>query len=467
MAQSAKKRPGARATRTPAKDVRHARTQGDETLRAALELTAGAAIVLDDRLRVQLATDLAETILGSRLPRGGYAPDLLCASGTDRPFAAAIAAGVAAEAMVVAPGDPTRRVQIRALPLPAGRSSAGWLLVLSDGGREPGEASLRFHGMWTRDPRMKLLFHLIEKVAPQDMTVLVRGETGAGKELVAAAVHALSSRSAGPFRAINCAALPPSLLESELFGHARGAFTGANQDAPGHVLLAHKGTLFLDEVAEVPLELQAKLLRVVETGSVLPVGGRDPIPVDVRFVSATHRSLRRAVDAGRFRADLMFRLRVIPLFLPPLRDRRDDIALLAEKLLDDIQKRGTRRVTTIAPGVLRAFEHYPWPGNVRELKNVLMYAYAVGEGPSLRLADLPPEISGSEGTPGAMLVSPTDRAVGLNEESELPLDPQARRIVAALRRASGNRDRAAKLLGVSRVTLWRRMRDLGLDASEK
>jgi len=436
--------------------------RGDDAMRAALQLTAGAAIVLDERLRVQMATDLAEKLLGSPLPAGGNAPDLLCGRGSDRPFAAALAAGQPSEALIVAPGDSSRRVRIRAMPLAGTERAAGWLLVLSDGGTERGDAAVLFHGMWTRDTQMKQLFRLIEKVAPQDTTVLVRGETGAGKELVAAAVHALSNRRSGPFRAINCAALPASLLESELFGHVRGAFTGATQDAPGHVQLAHKGTLFLDEVAEVPLELQAKLLRVVESGSVLPVGGREPIPVDVRFVSATHRSLRRAVDAGRFRADLMFRLRVIPLFLPPLRARTVDIALLVDKLLEDIQKRGPRRIQRIAEGAIRALELYPWPGNVRELKNALMYAYAVGDGSTLEMSDLPPEINGAEGVPGEVLVSPRPAADAADHDSELPLDPESRRITEALRRASGNRDRAAKLLGMSRVTLWRRMRELRL-----
>src|SRR5690606_7616247 len=163
----------------------------------------------------------------------------------------------------------------------------GWLLLLEDAGSHAPEP-IAFHGMWTRSPRMQQVFRLIERVAAEDVTVLVRGETGTGKELVAHAIHALSGRNKGPLRALNCAALPANLLESELFGHARGAFTGAVKDVPGHIELAHRGTLFLDEVAELPLELQAKLLRVIETRSVLRVGGREPIPVDVRIVSATH-----------------------------------------------------------------------------------------------------------------------------------------------------------------------------------
>ena len=167
--------------------------------------------------------------------------------------------------------------------------------------------------------------------------MLVLGETGSGKELVATALHDLSPRAKGPFRAINCSAMPAPLLESELFGHARGAFTGAVRDNPGHFKLANRGTLFLDEVAELPLELQAKLLRVLETHTVMPVGAREPIAVDVRIVAATHRALRREVDAGRFRADLMYRLRVIPVFIPPLRARGGDVILLAERFIDKAQ----------------------------------------------------------------------------------------------------------------------------------
>jgi len=217
---------------------------------------------------------------------------------------------------------------------------------------------IEFQGMWTQDPGTKAVFRIIEKVASEDVTVLVRGETGAGKELVAAAIHALSPRKDGPFRAINCAALPPTLLESELFGHTRGAFTGAVRDAPGHFQLAHRGTLFLDEVAELPLDLQAKLLRVIETGRVLPVGARDAVTVDVRIVSATHRPLRREVEAGRFRSDLMYRLRVIPVFLPPLRLRPGDPSLLLERFVVEMNGKSRRRVDRIAPSVFEVFESY-------------------------------------------------------------------------------------------------------------
>ncbi|MBL8743151.1 MAG: sigma 54-interacting transcriptional regulator, partial [Myxococcales bacterium] len=337
-----------------------------------------------------------------------------------------------------------------------GSQPTGWLMMLHDASEIDEGGPVLFHGMWTQDPGMKEVFRIITRVAAEDMTVLIRGETGAGKELVAEALHKLSSRASGPFRVLNCAALPANLLESELFGHTRGAFTGAIRDVPGHVQLADKGTLFLDEVAELPLELQAKLLRVLETRTVLPVGGRDPIPVDVRIVSATHRALRKEVEAGRFRADLMYRLRVIPIFLPPLRERHGDVQLLAEKMIIEMNARGRRSISQVAPAAIAALEAYPFPGNVRELRNVLSYAFAIGEGPILLPTDLPPELGQRAGEP------PTDEpevtAPPANEPEE------AARIRRALERSGGNRERAAKILGLSRVTLWRRLRELGIAA---
>jgi transcriptional regulator with PAS, ATPase and Fis domain len=306
--------------------------------------------------------------------------------------------------------------------------------------------------MWTQDAGMKHMFRIVERAAAEDVTVLVRGETGAGKELVAQAVHALSPRAEGPFRVLNCAALPANLLESELFGHARGAFTGAVRDVPGHFQLAHKGTLFLDEVAELPLELQAKLLRVLETRTVLPVGARDPIPVDVRIVSATHRALRHEVEAGRFRADLMYRLRVIPIFLPALRERPGDVRLLVERFVEADNARRRRKIERVSPAAMHALESYDFPGNVRELKNVLAYAYVIGEGPVLEVSDLPPE-----------LTAPASDSFGAGAAA--PRDPRASerdRILFALERAHGSRARAAHALGMSRVTLWRKMREHGL-----
>ena len=420
---------------------------------AALDDLIGAALILDSQLRIRIATPAAAALLGSEVPVGSSAATLLCGDRPKRPFAEALAAGQPFQALIPHPATAMAGSQVRVRSVPLA-SDGGWLVYLAGVDSGDGEAVL-FHGMWTRDTRMKEMFRIIEKVAADDVTVLVRGETGTGKELVAHALHALSARHDGPFRAINCAALPPALLESELFGHVRGAFTGAVKDTPGHVQLADGGTLFLDEVAELPLELQAKLLRLIESRTVVPVGGRETIPVDVRIVSATHRALRAEVEAGRFRADLMFRLRVIPVRLPPLRERPADILLIADKLIEEMSARGRRRVTGIAPAPAAALERHEWPGNVRELRNVLAYAFAIGEGPVIELQDLPPEIAAIEPVTGEVVVASAEAADA--DES-----PERRRIREALARTSGNRDRAAKLLGWSRVTLWRRMRTHGL-----
>jgi transcriptional regulator with PAS, ATPase and Fis domain len=303
---------------------------------------------------------------------------------------------------------------------------------------------------------MKRVFHILQRAAAREVGVLIRGPTGSGKELAANAIHALSARAQGPFRAVNCAALPPTLLESELFGHVKGAFTGAVAASQGIFRAAHRGILFLDEVAEMPLELQAKLLRVLETRTVIPVGSTDPVEVDVRIIAATHQPLRAAVEHGRFRADLMYRLRIVPVFLPPLAARVGDVELLSHKMIDQLNAQGERQIARIGPGALEALTEYPWPGNVRELRSALEYAYVIGDGSQLVEADLPPEIAGAlAGGPGTNS-SPVGPA-GTGDDR-----PEPRRIRVALERAAGNRERAAQMLGMSRVTLWRRMRSYGL-----
>ncbi len=422
-------------------------------IESALESASGASLVLDEELRIVLATPAAEELLGFEIPIGVSAPKLLCGDSAKRPVAEALAEGRPVQAILPQRGPGARLIRVRSLPVTRDCTRMGTLLLLDDAGESFEEGEVLFHGMWTKDPAMKAMFRVLERVASDDVTVLVRGETGAGKELVAAAIHALSERRKGPFRAINCAALPAHLLESELFGHTRGAFTGAVRDTPGHVQLSHHGTLFLDEIAEMPLELQAKMLRVVETHTVIPVGARDAIPVDVRIVSATHRALRKEVEAGRFRADLMYRLRVIPVFIPALRERPGDIPLLVEKLVASRNETSRRRVDRVAPAALAILQRYAWPGNVRELKNVLAYAFAMGDGPTLVPADLPPELL-DPNVFGAEQVSSSPPAQAQS--------PEARRILEVLSRTGGNRQRAAQILGMSRVTLWRRMRELGM-----
>ena len=435
------------------------RASPEDLLASAVGATVGAALVLDANLRIVLATPAAELVIGSIVPIGVSAPAFMCGSRAKRPMAEALLEGRSIETTIPRPSDGERFIRVRSTPLGEDGDVSGWLLTLEDAGVSGEDETVLFHGMWTRDPKMRELFRLLSRASVEDVTVLVRGETGSGKELVAQAVHASSPRAKGPFRAINCAALPGNLLESELFGHAKGAFTGAIRDMPGHVQLAHKGTLFLDEVAELPLELQAKLLRVLETRTVIPVGGRDPLPVDVRIVSATHRALRKEVEAGRFRADLMYRLRVIPLFLPALRERPADVALLVEKFVAEMNEKSRRRIAHVSGGALEALTRYSFPGNVRELRNILAYAYVIGDGPRLELSHLPPEVVSAEVVNGGR--AEPDEAFPKAEPGD------AKKIRSALARTKGSREQAAKLLGLSRVTLWRRMRELGIEEGRK
>ena len=444
----------------------------DRALLAALEDLAGAVIVLDANLCVLCSTAEADRVIGLPLPRGLSIVKALCGESEHRPIAESLARGAPTTGTVERPArdGAIRTLAVRAQPVVRDGARIGWTVTLDEAARRApdGEPAVLFHGMWTRDPGMKRAFHIIERAAAREVGVLIRGPTGSGKELAAHAIHALSARSHGPFRAVNCAALPPALLESELFGHAKGAFTGAVRDSQGIFRAAHRGILFLDEVAELPLELQAKLLRVLETRSVIPVGSTDPVAVDVRIIAATHQPLRAAVQHGRFRADLMYRLRIVPVFLPPLSARHGDVELLGWKMIEELNAQGAsqeasqrgRQIARISPGALEALTEYAWPGNVRELRSALEYAYVIGDGDQLIEADLPPEITGSQA--GAQAAGANTIAAGPASTANGDERPEARRIRVALERSAGNRERAAQMLGMSRVTLWRRMRTYGL-----
>ena len=289
---------------------------------------------------------------------------------------------------------------------------------------------------------MEALFVMLRRVANAHCTVLIGGETGTGKELVARAIHAESPRREAPLQVVNCATFSPTLLESELFGHVRGAFTGAVRDRAGLFALAHRGTFFLDELAEIPLDLQGKLLRVMQEKTFIPVGATRPVTVDVRVISATNKSLRREVAEGRFREDLSYRVRVVPLFLPPLRQRRGDVEALVWHFVDRMNHRGLRRIEAVTRAAMEAFQRYAWPGNVRELRSAVEYAFVVGEGPILDVSDLTPELRGEQapGTPAQSLA-----------------DVDRERILAALTRHNGRKSAASRELGISRSTLWRKL----------
>jgi DNA-binding NtrC family response regulator len=312
-------------------------------------------------------------------------------------------------------------------------------------------------GMVARSATMQRVFGLIENLKHHDVTVLITGESGTGKELVARAIHQHSPRHAGPFVAVNCGALPVDLLESEMFGHTRGAFTGAVRDRIGRFESASDGTLFLDEVGDLPLPVQVKLLRVLQGGTFERLGENQTRTSRARVVAATHVDLARAVREGKFRDDLYYRLRVVPIEIPPLRARPEDIEPIASLLLARVGSRHGRSIR-ISPEALRTLLEYDWPGNVRELENVLEYAVTVCRGQTVLPEDLPAltAAAGSvaEPPPGAPMNAPSSVAAGNGDDRET-----LRRLLDAhhWRRAD-----TARALGISRITLWRRMRGAGL-----
>ncbi len=313
-------------------------------------------------------------------------------------------------------------------------------------------------GMVGRSPAMREVYDAVRRVAPSDATVLVTGDTGTGKELVARAIHDLSSRSPGPFLAVNCAALADGVLESELFGHVRGAFTGAVSDREGLFRAAEGGTILLDEVGDMSLRLQQRLLRVIQEREVTPVGATRPVPVDVRVIAATRRDLRSEAEAGRFRDDLYYRLAVFPIELPPLRARHGDVPLLVEAALERL--RGRSRVPTpeaCTPSAVRLLRSWSWPGNVRELLGVLESAAIRSGGELIGVEHLPSELR-SGATPEAAGGVEDDRYQAPNERAE-----ELAAIRSALEAADNHRERAARMLGMSRTTLWRKMREYGID----
>ncbi len=302
---------------------------------------------------------------------------------------------------------------------------------------------------------IKKLHVFLERVAATNATILLNGESGTGKELAARMVHALSPRADRPFVAINCAAVPENLLESEFFGHEKGAFTGAVGRHEGVFERAHTGTLFLDEIAEMAPATQARMLRVLENRTFTRVGGTQEVMVDVRLIAATHRNLRELVADGRFREDLLYRLSVIQTRLPPLRERSDDIPDLVRHFCDVLGDQMGRHVTHIADDALEVLSNYRWPGNIRELRNVVERALVLGDGPVLELDDLPPELQLAGPPTGSGSASPAITAQKVRPLAEL----EAQAIAAALEATGGNKARAAALLGIDRTTLYRKLKD--------
>jgi two-component system response regulator AtoC len=324
-----------------------------------------------------------------------------------------------------------------------------------------------FHGLVGRSAAMGAVYRLLEKAAAVDATVLVTGETGTGKELAARAIHAMSTRRERRFVPVNCGALPGELVESELFGHARGAFTGAASARPGLFQEAQGGTIFLDEVGELPLAAQVKLNRVLQEKEIRRVGETQAVPVDVRVVTATHRELREEVRAGRFREDLFYRLNVFQVALPPLRERPEDVPLLAAHFLEKHANALRRTLGGFSPDALARLAAHPWPGNVRELENVVERAVAVAGGDTVDAADLPPEIGAAAGAPAPPAPAAALAALPYKDAVAGARDRVTREyLVALLREFGGNVTRAAERAGVERESLHRLLRKHGLRSDD-
>jgi two-component system, NtrC family, response regulator HydG len=310
----------------------------------------------------------------------------------------------------------------------------------------------RFHGMIGRSAAMQQLFDLVRNAARSDAPVIVYGESGTGKEMVSRAIHDEGLRRGGPFIKVNCAALNESLLESELFGHVKGAFTGAFREREGRFEAAHTGDIFLDEVGDLPLSTQIKLLRVLEEKVIERVGDHRPIPVDVRIITATNRDLQELVSRGAFREDLFYRINVIPIRVPPLRRRLEDIPLLAESFFRRIRLKSGKPIEGISQAALELLACYAWPGNVRELRSAFEFAFVSCTGAAIEPQHFPHHVS----NPEERACTPPPAADNLEEIKR-------QRLVNALRQSRGNQSETAKILGISRTSVWSQIKRFGLD----
>jgi DNA-binding NtrC family response regulator len=296
-------------------------------------------------------------------------------------------------------------------------------------------------------PAMQRVFELVKKVAPANASVVITGESGTGKEVVARAIHSLSTRKEKPFVALNCGAIPHTLIESELFGYERGAFTGADQRRLGNFELAHGGTLFLDEIGELPLEMQGKFLRVLEERRFRRLGGKSEVEVDVRVICATNRDLKEEIKRGRFREDLYFRLHVFTIHLPPLKERREDVPLLVQHFIEKFNAETGKRVQGVSPGAMAILHDYAWPGNIRELRNTVERAMILTDGEMIDEEHLPPDMRPTR--PGAAMLRVP---LGLQLR-----DVEKEYILASLQKNGGNKARTAELLGISEKTLYNKL----------
>jgi PAS domain S-box-containing protein len=306
-----------------------------------------------------------------------------------------------------------------------------------------------FHGLIGESAAMQRVYEMIDNVAETEAPVMIQGPSGTGKELVARAIHESGPRRDKPFIKVNCAALNENLLESELFGHVKGAYTGADRHRLGRFEAAHGGTIFLDEVGDIPPAIQVKLLRVLEEKEIERVGDHQPVPVDVRVITATNRNLEQLTAENVFRDDLYFRINVFPIDCPALAERRDDIPLLVQNFIRQYSLKSGKKIRGLSSEALEALSGYEWPGNVRELRNVIEYAFVLCKDETIEVEHLPPKILHSEPGKGAH----STRTPGEEKQA----------LIEVLRQANGNQSEAARILGVSRVTVWKRIKKLGIE----
>ena len=313
------------------------------------------------------------------------------------------------------------------------------------------EKKYSFHDIISKNGEMLRIFDILPSVAESDSTVLIEGETGTGKELIARALHNLSHRKDRPFVAVNCGALPDTLLESELFGYKAGAFTDARKDKPGRFAVAETGTIFLDEIADISPALQVRLLRVIQERTYEPLGATESVQADVRIVAASNKNLDKLVKSGKFREDLYYRINVIRIKLPPLRERKEDIPLLVDHFIRRFNNLKKKLIADVSPDVLAVLVGYDYPGNIRELENIIEHAFVLCRGTVIDIENLPENVRPEEGRPLAQLTSMDDVEVAF--------------ITEALRRNGFNRKKTAQELGMHKTTLWRKMKKLGIDST--
>jgi len=344
--------------------------------------------------------------------------------------------------------------QLRTLVNQASRKASAAIRRQTKSGKT-GEEEFEFEGLWGKNPTIQGIFEVLRRVAPANISVLIEGQSGTGKELLARAIHNNSPRRYKLFKPVNCAGLTETLLESELFGHIKGAFTGAANDRKGLFEIADKGTLFLDEIGDMPLTMQAKLLRVLEDGIVIPVGSHKPIVVDVRLISATNHDLTKLIEEKKFRQDLFFRIKGVSVSLPSLRERAEDIPALTEYFLKEAAAEIGSAVTGITDAAQTALNNYDWPGNIRQIRNCIRTMVVMCDRKELDVADILPEIAQRRQLPAGSRAGGDLAGVSLNE-----LEKQA--IIDTLAKTKNNREKAAKILGIGERTLYRKIKEYHL-----